>query len=101
MVLMNAGKNARNTASISNKITTYGTMSGSARGIGRGTGNNGTYRHVQTKGARGLPELYNKTPQFQLAYLKKNKLLSVNPLGSGGVGKKSLLFAGSRSGYVA
>ncbi len=98
---MNAGKKARNAASLSNKITTYGTMSGDGRGIGRGTGNNGTYSHVQTKGGRGLPMLYNKSPQFQLAFLKKNKLLSVNPLGSGGVGKKSLLFSGSRSGYVA
>ena len=34
-------------------------------------------------------------------YLKTNKLLSVNPLGSGGVGKRVLMFSGSRSGYVA
>ena len=55
---MNAGKNARNTASISNKITTYGTMSGSGRGIGRGTGNNGTYRHWEPKMV--LSETLNK-----------------------------------------
>ena len=98
---MNAGKKARNAASLTNKTSIFGTMSGIGGGIGVGTGNNGVYRHIQTRGGKGLPILYNKSIPFQLAYLKNNKLLSVNPLGSGGVGKKNLLFTGSRSGYVA
>jgi hypothetical protein len=101
MVLMNAGKKARNVSSITNNTKIFGTMAGLGPRVGVGTGNNAVYRHIQIKGARGLPILYNKSIPFQLAYLKSNKLLSVNPLGSGGVGKKSLLFSGSRSGYVA
>ena len=44
------------------------------------------------KGSHGLPELYGKSIDYQKNYLKTNKLLSVNPLGSGGVGKKTSMF---------
>ena len=70
-------------------------------GTVRATASNmGTYRHQQIKGSQGLPELRGMTPAQQFTQLKNRKLLSVNPLGSGGVGKRSLIFVGSRSGYV-
>jgi len=92
MVLMNAGKKARNAASLSNKTTTYGAMAGLAPRIGAGTGNNGIYRHIQRKGVKSIPALNGLTPVQQKIYLVNNKLVSVNPLSSGGVGKKTLMF---------
>ncbi len=83
-------KRARNTPSISNKTSVFGIMGGLAPRTG--TSNAGTYRHIQIKGSRGLPQLYGKTPEQQQQYLKQNNLLSVNPLTSGGVGKRTLMF---------
>jgi hypothetical protein len=54
--------------------------------------NSGIYRHILIKAGRGLPQLYGKTPEQQQQYLKQNNLLSVNPLTSGGVGKRTLMF---------
>jgi len=96
---MNGSKRARHTPSITNSTKIFGIMGGLAPRVG--TSDIAVYRHQLIKGARGLPELNGKTPAFQLNFLKVNRLLSVNPLGSGGVGKKTLLFGGSRSGYVA
>ena len=98
---MNAGKKARNAASLTNKTSIYGTMAGLAPTVGVGTGNNAVYRHIQRKGGKPIFALNGKTPAQQKLYLQQNKLLSVNPLSSGGVGKKTLMFSGSRSGYVA
>ena len=86
---MSGSKNARSTPSISNKTTIYGIIGGPVRAT---ASNIGTFRHQQIKGSRGLPELNGKSFAFQFNYLKMNKLLSVNPLASGGVGKKSLMF---------
>ena len=69
--------------------------------VGVGVSNVGTYRHILTKAGQGLSELYGLTPAQQEKAMKERNILSRNPLGSGGVGKKSLIFAGSRSGYVA
>jgi hypothetical protein len=97
--LMNGSKRARNTPSIANKTSVFGIMGGLAPRVG--TSDVAVYRHQQIKGSRGLPQLYGKSIDYQKNYLKTNKLLSVNPLGSGGVGKRVLMFSGSRSGYVA
>ena len=86
---MSGSKNARSTPSISNKTTIYGIIGGPVRAT---ASNIGTFRHQQIKGSRGLPELNGKSFAFQFNYLKMNKLLSVNPLASGGVGKKTLMF---------
>ena len=96
---MQGSKRARNTPSITNKTSIFGIMGGLAPRVG--TSSAGVYRHVQIKGSRGLPQLYNKPINYQQTYLRTNKLLSVNPLASGGVGKKVLMYSGSRSGYVA
>ena len=88
--LMNGSKKARNTPSIANKTSIFGIMGGLAPRTG--TTNVAVYRHQQIKGSRGLPQLYGKPIDYQKKYLKTNKLLSVNPLGSGGVGKKTSMF---------
>ena len=87
---MQGSKRARNTPSISNKTSVFGIMCGLAPRTG--VRDVATYRHIQIKGSKGLPQLYGKTPQEQKQYLKQNKLLSVNPLTSGGVGKRTLMF---------
>ena len=87
---MQGSKRARNTPSIANKTSIFGIMGGLAPRTG--TSNVSVYRHQQIKGSRGLPQLYGKPIDYQKTYLKTNKLLSVNPLGSGGVGKKTSMF---------
>ena len=87
---MNGSKRARNTPSIANKTSVFGIMGGLAPRTG--TSDVAVYRHQQIKGSRGLPQLYGKSVDYQKTYLKTNKLLSVNPLGSGGVGKKTSMF---------
>ena len=87
---MQGSKRARNTPSIANKTSVFGIMGGLAPRTG--TSNVSVYRHQQIKGSRGLPQLYGKSVDYQKNYLKTNKLLSVNPLGSGGVGKKTSMF---------
>lgn len=93
---MQGSKKARSTPSIANNTNIFGIMGGLAPRIG--VRDVAAYRHIQIKGGRGLPQLYNLPFTQQHAFLQNNKLLSVNPLSSGGVGKKSLLFSGSRSG---
>ena len=87
---MNGSKRARNTPSIANKTSVFGIMGGLAPRTG--ITNAGIYRHILIKGAKGLPQLNGKTPQQQQLYMKQNQLLSVNPLTSGGVGKRTLMF---------
>lgn len=87
---MQGSKRARHTASISNSNKIFGIIGGVAPRTG--ITNVGTYRHIQIKGSSGLPQLNGKTVQEQQTYLKNNKLLSVNPLTSGGVGKRTLMF---------
>ena len=87
---MQGSKRARHTSSISNKTSVFGIMGGLAPRTG--ITNAGIYRHILIKGAKGLPQLNGKTPQQQQLYMKQNQLLSVNPLTSGGVGKRTLMF---------
>lgn len=86
---MQGSKKARSTPSIANSTKIFGIMGGLAPRVG--LSNPGTYNHQVIKGGRGLPELYGKSIAFQRNYLFTNKLLSVNPLGSGGIGKMTLL----------
>lgn len=87
---MQGSKRARSTPSIANQTSIFGIMGGLAPRVG--LNDQAVYRHQQIKGGRGLSQLYNKPIPFQLNYLRTNKLLSVNPLSSGGVGKKVLMF---------
>lgn len=87
---MQGSKRARSTPSISNKTSIFGIMGGLAPRVG--VRDVAAYRHIQIKGAKGLPQLYGLTPAQQQTYLEQNKLLSVNPLTSGGVGKRVLMF---------
>lgn len=98
---MNGSKRARHSPSITNNTKIFGIMGGLGPRVGVGVSNVGTYRHILTKAGQGLSELYGLTPAQQEKAMKERNILSRNPLGSGGVGKKSLIFAGSRSGYVA
>ena len=87
---MQGSKKARYTPSISNQTSIFGIMGGLAPRVG--IHDYAVYRHVQIKGSKGLPQINNLTPAQQQAYMAQNKLLSVNPLKSGGVGKKVLMF---------
>jgi hypothetical protein len=97
--LMNGSKRARHTPSITNNTKIFGIMGGLGPRVG--VTNVGVYRHILIKAGQGLADLYGLTPAQQERKMKERNILSRNPLGSGGVGKKSLIFSGSRSGYVA
>jgi hypothetical protein len=86
---MQGSKKARHTPSISNQTSIFGIMGGLAPRVG--VSDPAVYRHIQIKGAKGLPQLNGLTPAQQQTYLQQNKLLSVNPLKSGGVGKRMLM----------
>jgi hypothetical protein len=87
---MQGSKRARHTPSISNQTSIFGIMGGLAPRVG--ISDVAAYRHIQIKGSKGLTQLYGKTPEQQQQYLKQNNLLSRNPLTSGGVGKRTLMF---------
>ena len=93
---MQGSKRARNTPSITNNTKIFGIMGGLAPRVG--LSNAGTYNHQVIKGGRGLPQLYGKSINYQRNYLLTNKLLSVNPVGSGGVGKGVLMRRFSQAG---
>jgi hypothetical protein len=86
---MQGSKKARSTPSIANNTKIFGIMGGLAPRVG--LSDPAVYRHQQIKGGRGLPQLNGKTPEQQQHYMKVNNLLSVNPLSSGGVGKRMLM----------
>lgn len=99
---MQGSKRARSTPSISNQTSIFGIMGGLAPSVGRN--NVAVYRHQLIKGGQGDQWQYKapyyrnpgvapfNTPGTQGYYMKTNKILSVNPLKSGGVGKKTLMF---------
>ena len=87
---MQGSKKARNSPSITNNTNIYGIMGGLSTRVG--ASNPGTYNHLLIKSGRGLPHLYGKSVIYQKNYLFSNKLVSVNPVGSGGVGKTSTLY---------
>mgnify|MGYP003998351477 FL=1 len=97
--LMNGSKRARHTPSITNNTKIFGIMGGLGSIIG--VRDVAVARHIRIKAGQGLADLYGLTPAQQERKMKERNILSRNPLGSGGVGKKSLIFSGSRSGYVA
>ena len=86
---MQGSKKARRTPSISNQTSIFGIMGGLAPRVGLSDA--AVYRHQVIKGSRGLPQLYGKSTDYQKNYLFANKLVSVNPVGSGGIGKGTLL----------
>jgi hypothetical protein len=86
---MQGSKKARHTPSIANQTSIFGIMGGLAPRVG--VRDVAAYRHILIKGSRGLPQLYGLTTDQQQTYLQQNKLLSVNPLKSGGVGRRMLL----------
>ena len=86
MVLMSAGKKARNVASIANSTCIYGSMGGSPSSVGNNT-NMGVYNAIRTRGGKGIPAPYQKCGPKTIDYLKRNNLLSINPAGSGGVSR--------------
>ena len=75
---MNASKAARNAASITNNTNVYGIMGGSARSVGK----------ISVLGVNCFCNRIPSSPAAGLAFMKENKLLSVNPLSSGGVGRR-------------
>lgn len=83
---MSAGKAARNQASIVNKTSVFGIMGGLVPLQGYQL-NNTTQKRLRGNNTLVIP--LNPVPG--LAYMKINKLLSVNPQASGGVGKKVLM----------
>ncbi len=87
---MQGSKKARSTPSIANSTKIFGIVGGLAPRVG--IKDVAVYRHIQIKGVKSIPELNGQTPAFQENYLRTNNLLSVNPLTSGGVGKKVLFF---------
>jgi len=96
---MNGSKRARHTPSIANNTKIFGIMGGLGSVVG--IRDFAVARHIRIKAGQGLSDLYGLTPLQQERAMRERNILSKNPLGSGGVGKKSLIFAGSRSGYVA
>jgi hypothetical protein len=87
---MNGSKKARNASAISNRTSVFGIMGGLAPRHGHT--NVAAYRNILKRGAKPIFALNGKTPAQQRIYLQNNNLLSVNPLTSGGVGKKTLMF---------
>ena len=81
MVLMNAGKKARNAASIYNSTKIFGDMGGLAPSVGLDASVKASYNRANTV-------MLN----LSMAQLKSKGLLSKNPAGSGGVGKKVLMY---------
>ena len=89
---MQGSKRARNTPSISNQGSIYGIMGGMAPRVG--LSDTAVYRHQLIKGAKGdtwqYTNPYYNNPAAQKQYMFDNKIVSVNPLKSGGVGKRVL-----------
>ncbi len=83
MVLMNAGKRARNAASITNNTKIFGIIGGLRPNVGVDASVNDNRANARTLASRNI-----KTE----AQLKSAGLLSKNPAGSGGVGKKVLMY---------
>lgn len=86
---MNAGKKARYSQSITNNTNIFGIMGGLAPRVG--VSDIAVYRHILIKAGNSNSVFNGKTPAQQQTYMKNNNLLSVNPLKSGGVGRRMLL----------
>jgi hypothetical protein len=88
---MSGSRKARNTASISNNTNIFGIMGGLGPRVGLSS-DEAVYRNQIIRSGNSLSFLYDKPFPKQYEFLRKNNLLSVNPLASGGVGKKVLLY---------
>ena len=88
MVLYNAGKAARNSASISNSTKIYGIMGGLAPVQGVPSSVRFVYQ-ARSATKQVIPLDYKSG----LTYMQQKKLLSVNPQTSGGVGLRTLLYS--------
>ena len=88
MVLSNAIKTVRNKASLTNQTSHFGIMGGLAplRNVRPSIA-----RARQQRGRSTLAGMPTK-PIPGLEYMKSRSMLSVNPQGSGGVGKRVLLY---------
>ena len=87
MVLMNGSKAARNVSSITNNTKIYGVMGGTGPKIGKLALLSGNCLSTRYPSCNKIP----LTPVAGLEYMRANNLLSVNPLASGGVGKRTTL----------
>jgi len=89
--LMNGSKRARNVQSIANNTNIFGIMGGliPTNGVDQSVRfaqqNRGTTVSV-------VPYPINLNPRASKKYMERNNLLSVNPEGSGGVGKMFMRF---------
>lgn len=86
MVVYNAGKAARRAASISNNTQIFGIIGGLAPLQGTPMAHRAIVQ-VRAQSQQFIP----LAPAAGLAYMRKNNLLSVNPQGSGGVGRRVLM----------
>jgi hypothetical protein len=90
--LMNGSKRARSVQSIANNTEIFGIMGGRIPTVGVNTNNRFAQ---QNRGSTTNPVPYpiNLHPKASKEYMAKNNLLSVNPQGSGGIGKMFMRFA--------
>ena len=82
---------------ISNNTDAFAIMAGTRNGLVIGQRNSvrSAMRRAQAGGNKSfpcIPPAFSK-PSEQLSCMQSNKLLSVNPVGSGGVGKMNLIFS--------
>ena len=89
---MSAGKAARYQASLTNQTSHFAIMGGLGASIGDRA------RGRSRGGGGGVPSIRRRNtlitpyaPDVSLPFMRRNNLLSVNPAGSGGVGKRSLI----------
>jgi len=78
---MNAGKKARNAASITNNTNIFGIIGGLRPNVGKDASVNDNRANSKTLASRGITTA---------AQMKARGILSVNPASSGGVGKREL-----------
>ena len=82
---------------ISNNTDAFAVMAGTRNGLVIGQRNSvrSAMRRAQAGGSKSfpcIPPLFS-TPAQQRSCMQNNNLLSVNPVGSGGVGKRNLIFS--------
>ena len=82
---------------ISNNTDAFAVMAGTRNGLVIGQRNSvrSAMRRAQAGGSKSfpcIPPAFSK-PSEQLSCMQSNKLRSVNPVGSGGVGKMNLIFS--------
>ena len=84
---MTGSKRARSKPSVTNKTSIFGIMGG----LTPMTTNVNGYGNERKNSGKSFSFLYNRSINYQRDYLFNNKIVSVNPQCSGGVGKRNLL----------